>query len=74
MHTEMMDTPSEDPPRKRGKHLMERLLWNGSFLRCPGKNCQGIVERTAEPRHGEVSQKWIANNNLSISCVQGGSR
>lgn len=46
--------PAEELPRKRGKHLMERLLWNGSFLRCPGKNCQGIVERHVEPRHGEV--------------------
>lgn len=69
MHTEMMDTPSEDPPRKRGKHLMERLLWNGSFLRCPGKNCQGIVERTTEPRHGEVSG-WL-NANLPKTLFQG---
>jgi len=49
---------------------MERLLWNGSFLRCPGKNCQGIVERASEPQHGEVrAPNWERVEVLLISLI-----
>lgn len=56
----------EEPVRKRGKHLMERLLWNGAFLRCPGKNCQGVVERATEPRHGEMLMCSVRGCNRKL--------